>query len=228
MWRKDAHMRGLSKKLHSNSGASMLMALLLLLVGLVTSAVVIAAVMNAALSVKEERAQQQAYLTVSSAATLISGELERGECGSKKTVVQTYSYNYSYWSRGWELDNTTTTEDNGTGSFSEIISNGLTQIETYAGSTFHETYTISAGDNDDVSAEVFMKANEDDSTKVDLTVWFDGGTDPNKCRICLTAQGEKSSESTEGTSGMWNQYKTVTTITSTKWSNTKLQRKEVQ
>ena len=64
-------MQNFKHKVHSQSGASMLMALFLLLVVTVVSVVILVSATSAAHQVRDNRAAQQAYLTVSSAADLL-------------------------------------------------------------------------------------------------------------------------------------------------------------
>lgn len=64
-------MQNLKHKVQSQSGASMLMALFLLLVVTVVSVVILVTATSAAHQVRDNRAAQQAYLTVSSAADLL-------------------------------------------------------------------------------------------------------------------------------------------------------------
>ena len=65
-------MQAIRRKLNSQRGASMLMALLLMLVGIMVSAVIISAATSAAVNKRSEKELQQAYLAVSSAAELFS------------------------------------------------------------------------------------------------------------------------------------------------------------
>ena len=58
-------MQAIRRKLNSQRGASMLMALLLMLVGIMVSAVIISAATSAAVNKRSEKEQQQAYLAVS-------------------------------------------------------------------------------------------------------------------------------------------------------------------
>lgn len=64
-------MDALRRKLNDQRGVSMLMALLLMLVALMVSAVVVAAASGAVASLRSDRAQEQASLTVTSAAELV-------------------------------------------------------------------------------------------------------------------------------------------------------------
>lgn len=79
-------MDRLRKKLHSSRGASILLALLFLLVCMMVGASVLMAAVSNAGKLRSNREEQQKYLTLSSALTLMCGELERVE------YVGKYSY----------------------------------------------------------------------------------------------------------------------------------------
>ena len=78
------------KKLHSQRGETMLMALLLSLVGVMVSAVILAAAISAESDAKAAREEQQAYLTVSSAAELFRDAIQSGSGRYREIVTKTY------------------------------------------------------------------------------------------------------------------------------------------
>ena len=78
-------MESFKHKVQSQSGASMLMALFLLLVVTVVSVVILVTATSAAHQVRDNRAAQQAYLTVSSAADLLVQAFAK----------QSYTYTYT-------------------------------------------------------------------------------------------------------------------------------------
>lgn len=84
-------MEALRKKLNSSRGASILMALLFLLVCMMVGASVLMAAASNAGKIRSNREEQQKYLTLSSALTLICDELESmkyvGEYAYKKEAV---------------------------------------------------------------------------------------------------------------------------------------------
>lgn len=80
-------MRGLSAKLHSTRGASMLMALFFLLVCVTAGAVMLTAATASAAKEQNRYQEQQAYLAVSSAARLLKKQL-----GSSSYVVTAVPY----------------------------------------------------------------------------------------------------------------------------------------
>ena len=68
-------MDALRRKLHDQRGVSMLMALLLMLVALMVSAVVVAGASSAVSALRTDQKQEQAALTVTSAAELTPKQL---------------------------------------------------------------------------------------------------------------------------------------------------------
>lgn len=90
-------MQNFKHKVQSQSGASMLMALFLLLVVTVVSVVILVSATSAAHQVRDNRAAQQAYLTVSSAADLLVQAFAK----------QSYTYTLTTYTR---QDNTTITQ----------------------------------------------------------------------------------------------------------------------
>lgn len=83
-------MKRLREKLHSESGASILLALLMFLVcGMVASSVLAAASSNAG-KTRSNQAEHQKYLTLSSAIRLAADELERAEYTGQYNVYEWY------------------------------------------------------------------------------------------------------------------------------------------
>lgn len=81
-------MRRLREKLHSESGASILLALLLFLVCCMVAASILAAVMSNAGKVRSNQAEQQKYLTLSSAIQFVADEIEGAAYTWKYTVYE--------------------------------------------------------------------------------------------------------------------------------------------
>lgn len=81
-------MKRLGKKLHSERGASLVMAMLLLLVCMMVASSILAAAASNAGKQRSNRAEQQKYLTLSSALRLVCGELEKAEYKGKYTVCE--------------------------------------------------------------------------------------------------------------------------------------------
>ena len=84
-------MQAIRRKLNSQRGASMLMALLLMLVGIMVSAVIISAATSAAVNKRSEKEQQQAYLAVNSAAELVRDDFQ-SLTGRYKDVTTTVTH----------------------------------------------------------------------------------------------------------------------------------------
>ena len=91
-------MQNFKHKVQSQSGASMLMALFLLLVVTVVSVVILVSATSAAHQVRDNRAAQQAYLTVSSAADLLVQAFAK----------QSYTYTLTTYTRSDEPNITRT------------------------------------------------------------------------------------------------------------------------
>lgn len=89
--RRKRPLKALRKKWKSSRGASILIALLFLLVSMMVGASVLMAAASNAGKLRSNREEQQRYLTLSSALTLICGELESveyaGRYGYTKTPV---------------------------------------------------------------------------------------------------------------------------------------------
>lgn len=96
-------MKRLKAKLHSERGASILLALLMLLVCMMVGASVLAAAVSNAGKVRSNRTEQQKYLNLTSAIQLVADEIQRAEYIGKYQIYE------------WDVTTTTTTEnDDGT------------------------------------------------------------------------------------------------------------------
>lgn len=81
-------MKRLSKKLHSECGASILMALLLLLVCMMVAASILGAAASNAGKYRSNRVEQQKYLTLSSALNLVIDEIKQAKYTWGYTVYE--------------------------------------------------------------------------------------------------------------------------------------------
>ncbi len=81
-------MKRLREKLHSESGASILLAMLMFLVCILVSASILAAASSNAGKAKSNQVEHQKYLTLSSAIRLVADELERAEYTGKYDVYE--------------------------------------------------------------------------------------------------------------------------------------------
>ncbi len=210
----------------------MMMALLLMFVAVMVSAVIISSVISATTAIRNDKQQQQAYLSVSSAVELIRDELDSGNCDYSIETVKKYGTD-SDRENDKNVEATIPTEKEGSGIFWEIIKSGIDYLDKNPAAAFDKTYTINADGNDSVSAEVAMKL--DSSGNYTLTVWFVGGG-TEKYRICMTAEGIKTEDSADSeekeSSGWWPwggtkvKYYVRTTTSSIQWKNTRVTRKE--
>ena len=200
-------MQAIRRKLNSQRGASMLMALLLMLVGIMVSAVIISAATSAAVNKRSEKEQQQAYLAVSSAAELVRDDFQ-SLTGRYKDVTTTVTH----------ADGTTTTTNNtikATCAVGDIINDiGARFIGMNTTSTYAKTYTFSVDGYEDVSAEILVSVgtgSEASSKVYNLTATF--------CRMVVTREGKLAEERTAGDTG------STQVVTQTlEWNKAKLQK----
>lgn len=177
-------MGAMKRKLHSRSGATLLMALLLLLVAVMVSTVIISAANTATSSLKTRRDNQQAYLTVSSAAEYFRDSL----------LEEGYSRSFIRYYRG-DPENETNfrheisgpTTDRQHKSIAETVDRLLAQVMAGAtsaepfvsGITPTQTYVLNYGDLAPVTMVLTLKEERDESTVEQ---------DPQSRRYLLTAE----------------------------------------
>lgn len=211
-------MEKLLRKLHSQRGETMLMALLLFLVGVMVSAVILAAAISAESDAKAAREEQQAYLTVSSAAELFRDALQSGSGGYQEIVTKTY------W--GTQLQETKTEEQNASGPFSEIFNNVIPTLLT-SPTTFQKTYTLRMTGLDDVTMELSIQPKQGDNDQFTLTaVFYNDPEGKHPCKMTLTALGVKTVSTEQKWGNYWEQYKATTT--EIKWSQLTITRPRTQ
>lgn len=151
------------KKLHSQRGETMLMALLLFLVGVMVSAVILAAAISAESDAKGAREEQQAYLTVSSAAELFRDAIQSGSGRYREIVTKTYS--------GTQLQGTKTEKQNASGPFSEIFNKVIPTL-LKSPSTYQKPFTLSMDGLEDVTMELSIQPKQGDNDQFTLTAVF--------------------------------------------------------
>lgn len=205
------------KKLHSQRGETMLMALLLFLVGVMVSAVILAAAISAESDAKAAREEQQAYLTVSSAAELFRDAIQSGSGGYREIVTKTYS--------GTQLQGTKTEKQNASGPFSEIFNNVIPTLLT-SPTTFRKTYTLSMDGLEDVTMELSIQPKQGDNSQFILTaVFYNDPEGDHPCRMTVTFTGETTKTPTEWY-GSDLLYKATTT--EIKWTGATITRPRTQ
>lgn len=211
-------MEKLLRKLHSQRGETMLMALLLFLVGVMVSAVILAAAISAESDAKAAREEQQAYLTVSSAAELFRDAIQSGSGGYQEIVTETY------W--GTQLQETKTEEQNASGPFSEIFNNVIPMLLERP-TTFQKTYTLRMTGLDDVTMELSIQPKQGDNDQFTLTaVFYNDPEGDHPCKMTLTALGVKTVSTEQKWGNYWEQYKATTT--EIKWSQLTITRPRTQ
>ena len=214
------------KKLRSERGASILMALVLLLLASMVSAVILTAATSAARRVRNDREAQQDYLTVSSAAEMIRDSIQADRYYRKVTVT-------TYLPQEQEADGVTVTytppptiemEQELPGRvMSEWLAAGISGSEpespvsiTGSSDTIEISVpTIKSRDGEETNLKTVIADFTMDSGSGDITVKLrikpenentntNMNTDSEEdCRMTLTLKGsceEKTSVSTGGTS----------------------------
>ena len=211
-------MEKLLKKLHSQRGETMLMALLLFLVGVMVSAVILAAAISAESDAKAAREEQQAYLTVSSAAELFRDALQSGSGGYREIVTKTYS--------GTQLQGTKTEKQNASGPFSEIFNKVIPPL-LKSPSTYQKTFTLSMDGLEDVTMELSIQPKQGDNDQFILTaVFYNDPEGKHPCKMTLTALGVKTVSTEQKWGNYWEQYEATTT--EMKWSQLTITRPRTQ
>ena len=202
-------MEKLLKKLHSQRGETMLMALLLFLVGVMVSAVILAAAISAESDAKAAREEQQAYLTVSSAAELFRDAIQSGDSGGYREIVtKTYS--------GTQLQGTKTEKQNASGPFSEIFNKVIPSL-LKSPSTYQKSYTLSMAGVEDVTMELSIQPKQGNNDQFILTaVFYNDPEGKHPCKMTLTALGVKTISTEQKWGNYWEQYEATTT--EMKWS----------
>ena len=193
------------KKLKQQQGATIFMALLLLLAATVVSVAILTAATTAAHHLENDRASQQAYLTVSSAAELLRDDIEN----SAYTVEV---------SRTMDGDGTvtksSTTVTGPSGVMKQWLEKGMKRLGEESFTSYSDTITLSAGADsgmDEVKAEFFMAENYDITVRLSLA----GGGDAD-CRMTLTLRGSSTQETKTLTGGTDGSILQVTT-TQVRW-----------
>ncbi len=207
------------KKLHSQRGETMLMALLLFLVGVMVSAVILAAAISAESDAKAAREEQQAYLTVSSAAELFRDAIQSGSGRYREIVTKTYS--------GTQLQGTKTEKQNASGPFSEIFNNVIPTLLT-SPTTFRKTYTLSMDGLEDVTMELSIQPKQEDNTQFTLTAVFYNDTEgKHPCQMTVGFGGTTNVKYTDwGDDYTGNHY--YATTTEIKWTGATITRPRTQ
>lgn len=180
-------MQAIRRKLNSQKGASMLMALLLMLVGIMVSAVIISAATSAAVNKRSEKEQQQAYLAVSSAAELVRDDFQSITGRYKLVTTLVKDEDGSFIPVGSEVTGATC-------AVGDIINDiGERLMGAVPSNTYDKTYTFSIDGYEDVTANFLIASGTSTSGEAvyDLTVIFtNGASSEHPCRMVLTMEGK--------------------------------------
>lgn len=205
------------KKLHSQRGETMLMALLLFLVGVMVSAVILAAAISAESDAKAAREEQQAYLTVSSAAELFRDAIQSGSGGYREIVTKTYS--------DAQLQETKTEKQNASGPFSEIFNKVIPTL-LKSPSTYQKPFTLSMDGLEDVTMELSIQPKQGDNDQFTLTaVFYNDPEGDHPCRMTVTFTGETTQTPTHWYDSGLRYEATTTEI---KWTGATITRPRTQ
>lgn len=198
------------KKLHSQRGETMLMALLLFLVGVMVSAVILAAAISAESDAKAAREEQQAYLTVSSAAELFRDAIQSGDSGGYQEIVtKTYS--------GTQLQGTKTEKQNASGPFSEIFNKVIPSL-LKSPSTYQKPFTLSMDGLEDVTMELSIQPQQGNNDVFDLAaVFYNDPEGKHPCQMTVRFTGTTTVENTDWADDYTGNHYYATT-TEIKWT----------
>lgn len=197
----------------------MLMALLLFLVGVMVSAVILAAAISAESDAKAAREEQQAYLTVSSAAELFRDSIQSGSGGYREIVTKTYS--------GTQLQGTKTEKQNASGPFSEIFNNVIPTL-LKSPSTYQKPFTLSMDGLEDVTMELSIQPKQGDNDQFTLTaVFYNDPEGDHPCRMTVRFTGTTTVENTDWADDYTGNHYYATT-TKIKWTFKIIERPRTQ
>ena len=212
-------MEKLLRKLHSQRGETMLMALLLFLVGVMVSAVILAAAISAESDAKAAREEQQAYLTVSSAAELFRDAIQSGSGGYREIVTKTYS--------GTQLQGTKTEKQNASGPFSEIFNKVIPTL-LKSPSTYQKPFTLSMDGLEDVTMELSIQPKQGDNDQFILTaVFYNDPEGKHPCKMTVRFTGATTVENTDWADDYTGNHYYATT-TKIKWTFKIIERPRTQ
>ncbi len=207
-------------KLKNKQGVTILMALLFLLLAIVISCIVITAAITAVKTVDGDRAQQQAYLNVSSAVELLKKEIVGTEI---KTVTRETFDSYDT-SKEWEADDPTVVKA------ADSVKGILEEIAPYMNP--QNATTPSAGMREENAVEFFIESTVGSVTsqvKVTMVVSYveEEGTfqliaklsnmdEKYSCEMLLTMRANSSVSTGQTADG--NNQKVVITTTTYTWT----------
>lgn len=209
-------MDAMKRKLYNTRGASMLMALLLLLVGTMVSVVIVTTAVTASKTVQSNRDQQQAMLTVTSAAEMMRNCFAK----TKYQIVTTTSYSDQHYTK--PVENAKVDLKPASGVLGNIINVGIEKLWSNPNFTYERNYTVEAENHQNVCAQLKMWWEESYSMYMLRVTFFT--TEGEPCQMVLTMEGHIQSTVSD-TLESNNRWKRIVTET-IEWKNATLQKKE--
>ena len=205
------------QKLHNSRGASLLMALLVVLVVMMVSVVILSAASANAGRLKRNQAEEQAYLTVSSAARLMRDSIADNAAVKyvlNTTVVTQYTDdegNVSY-----------VTDDQGATHVADTLPFGTvinSLMDGVTKNTAKKSFVIAVPNMGDVQVDAVMSTTDKDKYSITALLYLAGQPDSNCCvQLICSGKYEKTVTSTENT---------TTTVESVTWTSPKLTKGEM-
>lgn len=194
-------------KLKNENGVTILMALLLLLAATVVSVVILTAAATAARHLENDRALQQSYLTVSSAAELIRDDILSSQFQEETTTRRPSATSAPIVS--------TKQLQAPSGLMADWLCAARTSVERNL--PFSSSAVLSVG-TDSGLADVQMTFTMDTDWHIKVTFSLsDGGEDD--CRLTLTLSGDKNVETKTVTGSETEAGQDTVTTTTITWSS---------
>lgn len=197
------------KKLNSMAGNTLMMALLFLLVATVVSVVVLSGATAAARRVSRDRASQQAYLTLSSAAKLMSDCIS-GDC-YKESVTEYIKLDESLPDR---YESVVTEKANK--ELSRLLNEAVEYVRVYGLPYENEDISISLNGVPEVKISFFMGL--DYSVRASLNI------DEPGCEGYMTLRLDGSENVSKTNIALDNEYDIEKTETVITWGNSLIER----
>ena len=204
------------QKLHNSRGASLLMALLVVLVVMMVSVVILSAASANAGRLKRNQAEEQAYLTVSSAARLMRDSIadERVVYILNTTVVTQYTDdegNVSY-----------VTDDRGATPVADTLPFGTvinSLMDGVTKNTAKKSFVIAVPNMGDVQVDAVMSTMDKDMYSITALLYL-AGQPASNCCVQLIFEGKHNTIST-------TTENTTTTVESVKWETHTMEKGEM-
>ena len=190
-------MERIKKKIHSQSGASFLLALLAFLVAAVVSVVIVTAAVTNVKRIYSDREAQQDHLTLLSAAQLVRDEMEK----TRYIITTTTTTTTTTGENGEEITETTTTVDKSAeGTFAAEIKDAVGYVDQCP-KPFSTAFIVKVDGLDDmkpVKDSFVMKAEEEEKYYLVFTLSIDEtGEADETLFLKMTSPGIEYSDTAE-------------------------------